>query len=748
MPAAPVDERPRHEPDEARGLKQAKPDGLRDLARPERYAQNDQQAEQQQHAEGAAPGRELERAAVAHRDFHHDPVVAPDQRHQAERGQGAGVGRAAQEILGRKRAAAPWRVIIMSQHGTGGFNELDDRCGRSAEARSFRCCGIVLSGLALRQAAPPQPAAPRRFGRRRRSPQSSSSRNRASGWITNGGNVFNQRYSPLTQINRDTVATPEAELARRAQRLRQREQVLRPGTAARARWRDLHGHGRRRRVRNRRRDRRDAVDVSREARRQDRQRLLRMVEPRARARRRQSLCRPARRQARRTRSAHGQGRVVDAGGALAGRLHDHGGPALLRRPRDHGVRGRRSCDARPAEGVQRAQTDRSSGRSTRSPDPASRATRLGRRTTTPGSTAAHRSGKRRPSTRSSGSSTSRRAIRAPTSTAACARATISTRSSIVALEASTGRYRWHFQEVHHDLWDYDAPNPVVLFDAPIAGQERKGIAEVGKTGFTYILDRTNGKPLIGIEERAVPQEPRQATAATQPYPIGDPIVPHEIDIAPEGFQVVNQGRIFTPFWDKPVLAKPQATGGANWPPSSYDPETHLLYVCAHDGISAYSSDGETSFMKPEPGNRYAQGTFGRAGIRVRGIFAAVDLTTNKLAWRQQWSEMCYSGLDRDERRARVRRPQRQPVHGARQEQRQVALGFPDGCGRQRDGEHVRAQGQAVRRRARGAARSSPARSTATACGCSRSTANLRRAPRRALRPRRRRTPATDAGGAR
>ena len=216
-------------------------------------------------------------------------------------------------------------------------------------------------------------------------------------------------------------------------------------------------------------------------------------------------------------------------------------------------------------------------------------------------------------------------------------------SSIVALEVSTGRYRWHFQEVHHDIWDYDSPNPVVLFDAPIAGQDHKGIAEVGKTGFTYILDRTNGKPLIGIEERAVPQEPRQATAATQPNPVGDPIVPHEIDIVPEGFQVVNQGRIFTPFWDKPVLAKPQATGGANWPPSSYDPETHLLYVCAHDGISAYSSDGETSFMEPTPGNRYAQGTFGRAGIKVRGIFAAVDLTTNRLAWRQQWSEMCYSG---------------------------------------------------------------------------------------------------------
>jgi alcohol dehydrogenase (cytochrome c) len=218
-------------------------------------------------------------------------------------------------------------------------------------------------------------------------------------------------------------------------------------------------------------------------------------------------------------------------------------------------------------------------------------------------------------------------------------------SSIVALDVATGAYRWHFQEVHHDIWDYDAPNPVVLFDAPIDGRMRKGLAEVGKTGFTYILDRETGKPLIGIEERPVPQEPRQKTAATQPFPLGDPVVPHEIDIIPEGFESAGGGRIFSPFWDKPVLVKPQATGGANWPPSSYDPDTHLLYVCAHDGISVFTSNGVASFadVEPKPGERYTEGTFARAGIRVRGIFAAVDLTTNKLAWRQQWSEMCYSG---------------------------------------------------------------------------------------------------------
>ncbi len=216
--------------------------------------------------------------------------------------------------------------------------------------------------------------------------------------------------------------------------------------------------------------------------------------------------------------------------------------------------------------------------------------------------------------------------------------------SIVAIEADTGEYRWHYQQVHHDIWDYDSPNPVILFDAEFDGEMRKGIVEVGKTGFVYILDRETGEPLIGIEERPVPQEPRQATAATQPYPIGEAVVPQEIDIAPEGFTLVNRGRIFTPFWDEFVPVKPMATGGANWPPSSHDPETDLFYVCAHDGAGAYStSEGGVEWEMPTPGESYFGGEYSRTGVPRRGIFAAVDLTTNRLAWRRQWEEMCYAG---------------------------------------------------------------------------------------------------------
>ncbi len=221
-------------------------------------------------------------------------------------------------------------------------------------------------------------------------------------------------------------------------------------------------------------------------------------------------------------------------------------------------------------------------------------------------------------------------------------------NSIVAIEAKTGKYRWHFQQVHHDLWDYDSPNPVILYDAQYFGQPRKALVQVGKTGWAYILDRETGKPILPIEERPVPQEPRQKTAATQPYPVGDSIVPQQIDIVPEGArlvagsgEIVNGGRIFTPFWDVPLSMKPGTMGGANWPPSAYDPESRLLYVCASDRISNFSV--RLPLETPGPNKVYMGGTFTQADVDDAGVFAALDVTTNRLRWRQQWREICYSG---------------------------------------------------------------------------------------------------------
>lgn len=216
-------------------------------------------------------------------------------------------------------------------------------------------------------------------------------------------------------------------------------------------------------------------------------------------------------------------------------------------------------------------------------------------------------------------------------------------ASIVAIEARTGRYRWHFQQVHHDIWDYDAPSPVVLFDATIDGRPRKGLVQVGKTGWAYILDRITGEPLIGIDERPVPQEPRQATAATQPYPRGDAIVPQHVDIPPEGHELVNGGRIFTPFFgEQGVIASPSLFGGANWPPSSYDPVRHQLFVCASD-VPGYFTGGHRDNEAPEPGQEYLGGAVGFAALPRSGIFAALDVRTNRLVWRQRWLDQCYSG---------------------------------------------------------------------------------------------------------
>jgi quinohemoprotein ethanol dehydrogenase len=214
-------------------------------------------------------------------------------------------------------------------------------------------------------------------------------------------------------------------------------------------------------------------------------------------------------------------------------------------------------------------------------------------------------------------------------------------TSMVALDAKTGKYRWHFQQVHHDLWDFDAPNPVVLFDIELGGRARKAIAQASKTGWVYILDRTNGRPLIGIEEKPVPQEPRQLTARTQPYPVGDAFVPQSMSIAPEGTRLVNQGRIFTPFWTDAIVAKPGQGGGANWAPSSHDPRTGYLYVCASDRTGIFKAADD--FEMPMDGERYLGGAFGAVAWGVHGILSALDMHTNKLVWQQAWPERCYSG---------------------------------------------------------------------------------------------------------
>ena len=204
-------------------------------------------------------------------------------------------------------------------------------------------------------------------------------------------------------------------------------------------------------------------------------------------------------------------------------------------------------------------------------------------------------------------------------------------ASVLAVNAKTGAYAWHFQQVHHDIWDYDAASPVLLFDTVVDGQPRKAAAQAGRTGWVYILDRTNGKPLIGIEERPVPQEPRQKTAKTQPFPIGDAIVPQCAEPMPaSGYE--KAGCIFEAFWEEPVLIQPSGIGGTNWAPMSYNPETGSLYVPGTIRTSAFARYGDTYKL----GLRYVGGTQAAPiGSPMSGTFTAIGGNTNKIAWQNK-----------------------------------------------------------------------------------------------------------------
>ena len=218
-------------------------------------------------------------------------------------------------------------------------------------------------------------------------------------------------------------------------------------------------------------------------------------------------------------------------------------------------------------------------------------------------------------------------------------------ASIVAIDAETGKYKWHFQEVHHDIWDLDAPNPVILFDTEIDGQMRKGLAQAGKTGWVYILDRTNGKPLVGIDEVPVPQDPRQHTAATQPIPKGDAFTPQSFtkeELAKDAPNFKGKfGKIFDPFWEEPLLVKPSPAGGANWPPSAYNPDTGYFYVVATDQYMAFTRSEE----EYKEGSTYFGSVFGPLEEAPRrGTVTAIDVKTNKIAWQKKWDDSAYSGV--------------------------------------------------------------------------------------------------------
>ena len=166
--------------------------------------------------------------------------------------------------------------------------------------------------------------------------------------------------------------------------------------------------------------------------------------------------------------------------------------------------------------------------------------------------------------------------------------------SLVAVRADTGERIWHFQTVHHGLWDYDLPAAPTLVDITVDGKPVQAVAQISKQGFTYVFDRITGEPVWPIEERAVPPSsvPGEVAAPTQPFPTKPlPFEPQGIsdatliDYTPalrqEALQIIEEfdyGPLFTPPTLRGTIQFPGWGGGGEWHGAAFDPDTGMYYI--------------------------------------------------------------------------------------------------------------------------------------------------------------------------
>ena len=195
--------------------------------------------------------------------------------------------------------------------------------------------------------------------------------------------------------------------------------------------------------------------------------------------------------------------------------------------------------------------------------------------------------------------------------------------SIVALDIKTGKRKWHYQTVHHGLWDWDLPCAPILYDAQAGGRTIKALAQPTKSAFLFVLNRETGEPIWPIEERSVPQSaiPGEKTSPTQPFPTRPAPFDRQgvsiddlIDFTPElRAQAIEQAKAYKlgPIFTPPGLATPDGSigtlmlpadvGGANWPGGSFDPETNRLYIHSHTAVFSLNNVQQDLSM-PGPAN--------------------------------------------------------------------------------------------------------------------------------------------------
>ncbi len=245
-------------------------------------------------------------------------------------------------------------------------------------------------------------------------------------------------------------------------------------------------------------------------------------------------------------------------------------------------------------------------------------------------------------------------------------------NSVVAVDIQTGAYKWHFQTIHHDVWDHDPPAPPALFDVVRNGRPIPALGLTTKSGYLYILNRETGQPIFGVEERPVPKSdvPGELAFPTQPFPVKPPALarigykPEDLvtaaDTTPEHAKacaelvekigaVYNAGP-FTPWKYRAEGVAPASTllfpgglGGANWGGTAFDRHSGYIFVVTQD-VGALGSIEKTQEGTPVP---YDKTTPGRSTFDVRmgdlnwpcqkppwGRLTAVNASTGDIAWQR------------------------------------------------------------------------------------------------------------------
>ena len=224
-------------------------------------------------------------------------------------------------------------------------------------------------------------------------------------------------------------------------------------------------------------------------------------------------------------------------------------------------------------------------------------------------------------------------------------------NSVICVRAKTGERVWHFQAVHHPLWNYDFPAMPVLGEITVDGRRIKAIMQVSKQAFTYVFDRETGEPVWPIEERPVPPStvPGEQASPTQPFPTKPPPfdlqgtpVDNLMDFTPElrqraleRLEQFDYGPLFTPPSERGVLTLPGGVGAVNWGGAGFDPETGVLYV---------PSTTVPSLVRPTPfddGRRRQRSAVTRAETTIDGLplfkppwarLTAVDMNRGEILW--------------------------------------------------------------------------------------------------------------------